>query len=109
MLVYVWYTAIYILTVTAPPLPPINVTVTEIDLFTFTVIWTEPTSDCGTVFFYEISSDCGGSCLVSSSTSGECSGWTAAGQTCLVMVRAALCAGQSGSYSTSVMLNLEGG
>ncbi len=90
----------------APP-PPTDVMVTEVGVSSFSVTWLEPTSNCGTSFSYDVVSDCGGSCSVSSSTSGVCSGWNTAGQKCSVMVRA-LCGGLTGSFSTPVMLNLTG-
>ncbi len=85
-------------------------TVTEVGVSSFTVNWLKPTTDnCGTSSSYEFISDCGGSCSVSSSMSRVCSGWTAR-QKCSVMVRAnsGLCGGQTGSFSTPVMLNLTG-
>ncbi|XP_064397560.1 uncharacterized protein LOC135344313 isoform X2 [Halichondria panicea] len=94
------------LRVAGPPPPPTNVMVTAGGVFTFTVSWVESTS-CGTSFSYDVVSDCGGSCSVSSSTSRVCSGWTVP-QNCSVRVRANydLCGGQTGSFSTPVMLNL---
>ncbi|XP_064397682.1 uncharacterized protein LOC135344412 [Halichondria panicea] len=91
------------LRVADPPPPPTSLVVTDVGLSTFTLTWEKPTSDCGTSFSYDVVSDCGGSC---SSMSGVCSDWTAAGQNCSVMVRAALCTGQPGSFSTPVMLSL---
>ncbi len=93
----------------APPPPPTNLMVTDVGLSTFTMTWTEPVSDCGSTFSYEISSDCGGTCSVTNSMSGVCSGWTATGQTCPVRMRAVsnLCGGQNGTYSI-VNLNLTG-
>ncbi|XP_064393598.1 uncharacterized protein LOC135341050 isoform X2 [Halichondria panicea] len=95
------------LRVAGPPPPPTNMMVTEVGVSSFTITWVEPTSSCGISFSYDVVSDCGGSCSVSSSTSGVCSGWTAP-QSCSIMVRANsdLCGGQTGSFSTPVMLNL---
>ncbi|XP_064397779.1 uncharacterized protein LOC135344489 isoform X2 [Halichondria panicea] len=95
------------LRVAGSPPPPTNVIVTEVGVSTFSITWTEPTSNCGTSFSYDVVSDCGGSCSVSSNTSGICSGWIAP-QSCSVMVRANsdLCGGQTGSFSAPVMLNL---